>query len=118
MNYLEDQENPQEQIKDPDNLWNRLTMILAAGTILLIILFAWIYVNPQSGINPYPPMVIPPIVQIPTNTPTTIPTETPQPTNTPQLPTPLATLRPDSLSGEYRICHHTTHRIRDCPHSG
>lgn len=92
MNYFEDQENPQIQVKYPDNLWNKLTMILAAGTIVLIILFAWIYTNPQSGINPYPPMVIPPTVQLPTSTPTLLPTQTPEPTNTPQPPTSTATL--------------------------
>lgn len=94
MNYFEDQETPQEKEKNPDSLWNTLSIVLVAGTILLIVFFGWIYTNPQSGINPFPPVEIPPTVIIPTLTSTPLPTETPGPTDTPQptaTPTPTIT---------------------------
>lgn len=108
MDYFEDQENPQEQDKNPDRLWNTLTMILCAGTILLIVFFTLIYTNPQSGINPYPPVIIPPTVQIPTKTLTPSPTETPGPTDTPEptstrTPTATKTRTPTSINTPFVI---------------
>lgn len=94
MNYFDDQEDQQESRKDPNSPWNMLTLILASGTILLIILFGLIYSNPQSALNPFPPVVLPPTVQIPTATPTLVPTNTPTPTETPEPPTPTPTQTP------------------------
>ena len=103
MDYFEEFEDPQEQIKDPNSVWNTLTLILAGGTILVGLLFAWIFFNPQSQLNPYPPYVIPPVVQIPTNTPSPLPTFTPLPSKTPRptetpIPTETSTPTPEIVN--------------------
>lgn len=85
---------------------NLLSGILVAGTMLVGLLFAIIFINPQSGLNPLPPTTLPALVL--TNTPTPTPkgvlpstwtptvsptatfTSTPIPSNTPE-PTPEET---------------------------
>lgn len=97
MNYFEDQETTLEEGTDPENRWNILTMIFAGATVLLLIIYAWIFFFPLSFINPYPPVVIPPTVMIPTSTNTPIPSETPIPTLTPEpsaTPLPTSTITP------------------------
>ena len=80
-----------------------LRLILAGGTILVGLFFAWIFFNPQSQLNPYPPFVIPPVVQIPTNTPSPLPTFTPLPSKTPRptetpIPTETSTPTPEIIN--------------------
>jgi hypothetical protein len=120
MDYFEDQENPQEQGKDPDKLWNSLTIILTAATIILIVFFALIYNNPQSGFNPFPPVVIPQVVQIPTSTLTPTMTETPEPTNTPEptytkTPTATKTRTPTAVNTPFVIILPTESIIAPTP---
>ena len=85
---------------------NLLSGTLVAGTMLVGLLFAIIFINPQSGLNPLPPTTLPALVL--TNTPTPTPkgvlpatwtptvsptatfTSTPIPSNTPE-PTPEET---------------------------
>lgn len=74
----------------PDQLWNRLTTILFGGTILILIIVFWIFLNPLAAINPFPPLVIPPTIVFPTSTITPSVTPTRPPTNTP-LPTATST---------------------------
>jgi len=89
---------------NPDQLWKNLTNALFGGTVLILILVFWIYLNPQAPINPYPPVVIPPTIVLPTSTitptitETQLPTKTPLPSVTP-LPseTPQPTVTPFSL---------------------
>jgi len=71
--------------------WNKLTNLLAIATLVTAVLLIWIYINPQVFLNPYPPVVVPPTIVIPTQAAT----EPPQPTMTftPSI-TPTTTLKP------------------------
>ncbi len=87
-------------------LLNVLSGIFVAGTVVVMLLFAIIFINPQSGINPLPPTTMPalfltytpsptpkpvlPATWTPTIAPTDVPTDTPIPSNTPE-PTPEGT---------------------------
>jgi len=106
MNYFEDQDITPEEGNDPEKKWNILTLILAGGTILILLLYGWIFFFPQSGINPYPPVVIPPTVVIPTSTQTPMPSETPKPSLTPvptwtPVPTKTNTPTPELVSTQF-----------------
>jgi hypothetical protein len=91
MTFLDEQELEENKINNPDHLWNIFTYVLGGGTVLIAILFVWIFFNPQAGINPYPPVIVPPPVQIPTRTETPLPSITPKPSKT---PLPTATTEP------------------------
>lgn len=71
---------------------NLLTVAFVLGAFGLGAAYAMIFINPQAGLNPYPPPTLPPTVgpPTPTNTPAIrLPTEIP-PSPTPRdLPTPL-----------------------------
>jgi hypothetical protein len=87
----------------PGCFLNLLSGIFVAGTLVVALLFAIIFINPQSSLNPLPPPTLPVLVL--TNTPTPTPkgilpatwtptpspaptaTQTPIPTDTP-IPTP------------------------------
>lgn len=94
--YDNDPVSPIEEKKGiSETVWNRMAIALAAGSILLALLYFWIYINPYAFVNPYPPAVIPPIVIIPTNTPSPTHTITPAITATPTLtPSPQFTDTP------------------------
>lgn len=84
-------------------LLNVLSGIFVAGTVVVVLLFAIIFINPQTGLNPLPPTTIPAVVLTstptptpkgvlpetwtPTIAPTITPTDTPIPSDTPE-PTP------------------------------
>jgi hypothetical protein len=85
----------------PGCFLNLLSGILVAATMVVALLFAIIFINPQSSLNPLPPTTIPALVL--TNTPTPTPagvlpptwTPTEAPTETPTLtPSPTDTLTP------------------------
>jgi hypothetical protein len=87
----------------PEKTWNRLSAILLVVTIVTGFIMISIYVNPQTSLNPFPPVVIPARVVIPsataTQTSTEMPAETltPFPTDTPfptETPEPSETLIP------------------------
>jgi len=92
-------------------LLNVLSGILVTGTMVVGLVFAIIFINPQSSLNPIPPTTIPaliltstptptpkgilPSTWTPTNSPTPTETVTPSPTNTPvptDTPIPTADL--------------------------
>jgi len=82
-------------------IWNILTVLLLIGVVCLGSYFLILFVNPQSGLNPFPPPTMPVALQFPTGTPTPRgvlpPTWTPEPTNPPtetSTPRPTATLPP------------------------
>ncbi len=81
---------------------NILTFFFLLGTIAVAAYFLAIFVNPQSALNPFPPIIIPTIEPTPTATPTPIrlpPTFTPQATQTPaatNTPRPTSTDVPTS----------------------
>ncbi len=97
----------------PGFLLNILSGIFAAGTVVVVLLFAIIFINPQVGFNPLPPTTMPalfltytpsptpvfslPETWTPTVFPTDVPTDTPIPSNTPEptlveTPVPTANL--------------------------
>ncbi|MCJ7717757.1 MAG: hypothetical protein MUO54_14730 [Anaerolineales bacterium] len=87
-------------------LLNVLSGIFVAGIVVVVLIFALIFINPQIGWNPLPPSTIPalvltntptptpkgvlPATWTPTLAPTITPTETLIPTDTP-VPTPEET---------------------------
>ncbi|HSV85616.1 MAG TPA: hypothetical protein VLH85_03510, partial [Levilinea sp.] len=86
---------------DADQLWNLGTLLVLLCLVILVAIFALIYVNPGADVNPYPPptmpvaMVLPTITETPlvaTAEPTNHPTQTPNPTETPKSVAPTATL--------------------------
>lgn len=114
--YLEENERrvPSKRIS-PWFLLNILSGIFVAGTVVIVLLFAIIFINPQVGFNPLPPTTMPalfltwtpsptPIISLPetwtpTVSPTIVPTDTPIPSNTPeptQEETPVPTANIES----------------------
>lgn len=114
--YLEENERrvPPKRIS-PWFLLNILSGIFVAGTVVIVLLFAIIFINPQVGFNPLPPTTMPalfltwtpsptPIISLPetwtpTVSPTIVPTDTPIPSNTPeptQEETPVPTANIES----------------------
>ncbi len=112
--YLEENERrvPPKRIS-PGFLLNILSGIFVAGTVVVVLLFAIIFINPQVGFNPLPPTTMPalfltwtpspiPIISLPetwtpTVSPTIVPTDMPIPSNTPEptqeeTPVPTANL--------------------------
>ncbi len=82
-------------------IWNILTVLVLLSVVCLGGYFLLIFINPQSGLNPFPPPTLPVAMQLPTQTPTPRgvlpPTWTPEPTNPPTetpTPRPSATLPP------------------------
>lgn len=82
-------------------VWNILTVLVLIGVLCLGGYSMMIFINPQSGLNPFPPPTLPVALQFPTETPTPRgilpPTWTPEPTNPPTetpTPRPSATLPP------------------------
>lgn len=86
--------------KSPDLIWNVLTILVFVSILCIISVFFFIFVNPYSGINPFPPptlntTVAPPTVTVtprftlipswtPTNAMVEI-TDTPEPINSPAI---------------------------------
>ena len=95
----EEQPSLSRNIKRPGGFLNLLSGIFAAGTIVVGLFFAIIFINPQSRLNPLPPTAMPapfltytpsstpkpvlPPTWTPTISPTDTPTSTPIPTDTP-----------------------------------
>ena len=87
----------------PGCFLNLLSGIFAAGTLVVALLFAIIFINPQSGLNPYPPTTMPALFLTWTPSPTPkpvlpstwTPTPSPQPTSS-QTPIPTDTPIPTS----------------------
>jgi hypothetical protein len=76
-------------------IWNILTVLMLLASVGLAGLFAAIYVDPASGLNPFPsPTPLPLLVQAPV-LPTQLPSLTPTATALPsETPTPTATAAP------------------------
>ncbi len=82
-------------------LWNVLTILVLFSLLLVSGLFLLIFIDPQTGLNPFPPPVAPQFAVLPTLGPTDTPlptptwtaTYTPEPTAT-YTPRPTATLPP------------------------
>ncbi len=76
-----------------ESIWNSLSVVILLGMSALVVVFALVYFNPGSSINPFPPPTLVSAVFIPSTTPTLpLPTTTPFLTNTPfptDTPAPL-----------------------------
>jgi hypothetical protein len=82
-------------------LWNVLTGLVLLTAICLMSVFAVIFVNPDTPLNPFPPPTLPAVLLFPTNTPPPLivlpPTWTPTPTAEPTMTfTPAPTHTPTS----------------------
>ena len=69
-----------------DVLWNILTIFGILGIGILVVAFGFIFTNPQSGLNPFPPPTLPAAIVLPSATPTPLtlpPTWTPVASATP-----------------------------------
>ncbi len=90
-----------------DVIWNILTVVVLLTTLCIGTFFLMVFINPYSGLNPFPPPTLPPTIEFPTptNTPKQLPptwtptpvpptaTWTPVPTDT---PTPTASPTPEA----------------------
>ncbi len=80
---------------------NILTVLILMTVMCITIVFLTIFINPYSGLNPFPPPTLPAAISFPTSTPTPRnvlpPTWTPLPTDEPTLtftPPPTSTATP------------------------
>ena len=75
--------------------FNLLSGILVTGTLIVGLVFAIIFINPQSNINPLPPTTLPALFRTYTPSPTPLPvlppTWTPKPDPTQATPKPTET---------------------------
>jgi len=80
-------------------VWNILTILVLLGVVAIALIFLAVFLNPSSGLNPFPPATLPAILEFPTATVTPVrflqstwtpsPTLEPTATYTPQ-PTPTS----------------------------
>ncbi len=56
-----------------DGFWNFLTLLVIVGMVAAAGFFGFIYLNPSSHMNPYPPASLPPTVVLPSPTKTPLP---------------------------------------------
>ncbi len=96
IEYLQEQPVPVRR-KTSGLIWNLLTILVLLTTLCIGAVFTLIFVNPQSGLNPFPPPTMPAVLAFPTATNTPVvqlpATWTPEPT---PEPSPTPTLRPTS----------------------
>jgi hypothetical protein len=99
--FIEDEPPRPRRKRRPGGLLNLLSGIFVAGTLVVGLLFAIIFINPQSSLNPLPPTTMPALFLTYTPSPTPKPvlpptwTLTVQPSVTPtQAPTPTDTPLP------------------------
>ncbi|MGB9798838.1 MAG: hypothetical protein ACPLUL_01930 [Thermanaerothrix sp.] len=92
---------PEQSPRDPDLLWNVLTLLVWLGIFGVILFVGLIYINPHSPLNPFPPRPVPTLLVLPTqevslestSNLTETPTATLVPTAVPTFtPTPQPTL--------------------------
>ncbi len=75
-------------------LWDILAIMVTLALVLVVVIFAQIFIDPYSALNPFPPETLPAPIQLPTST------NTPRVLPATWTPTPLyggaTTLRPSS----------------------
>jgi len=92
FDYRDEEEEHRSQKKQGAMIWNILSVLVLLTTLCVGGTFLVIFINPQSGLNPFPPPTLPVIA--PTGTPTVRAVLPPTWTPTPPLP-PTATLTPE-----------------------
>jgi hypothetical protein len=100
-----DEEDEIEPKSDPGAMvWNILAIVMLVSAVCLGGIYMMIFINPYSGLNPFPPPTMPVLVPTATPTPTMrallpptwTPTPTSPPTETP-TPEPTYTLTPEGM---------------------
>jgi len=110
-----------ESTRRTDLIWNTLTIVVLAVTLCICVVFLIFFVNPNTGMNPFPPPTMPVALELDTLTPTPkqvlpptwtlTPTNTLTPTET-STPEPSATLAP---VGEATMTETSTAMESDMP---
>jgi hypothetical protein len=100
-----DPHRPSRRAVLAEALWNSLTILTLLGLLIVLGVFALIFFNPTTSLNPFPPPTLPVALDFPTITPTMMgylpPTWTPFPTLEPTLtptPPPSATAPPTATT--------------------
>ncbi len=101
MDTFDYQDPYQTKNRTSNLIWNVLTTLVLLAAVVLAGVIVSIFLNPFSGLNPFPPPTVPALLQLPTLTPTPLvifePTWTPVPSLTPTAtftPRPTETLIP------------------------
>ena len=102
FDYVENEAPPRRRSAG-GMVFNILTIVFLLSALCVAVAALMIFINPNSGFNPFPPATKPVLIELPTETPTIrsvlpstwtpAPTEEPTITNTPR---PSATLWPSS----------------------
>ncbi len=83
---------------NPDLVWNILAVVVLVVALCIGVIFLTVFVNPNAGINPFPPSTLPATIALDTLTPTPKqllpPTWTATPPPATETPLPTATLVP------------------------
>ncbi|HIE56798.1 MAG TPA: hypothetical protein EYP88_01010 [Anaerolineales bacterium] len=104
FDYVDDTDEPQSKTDSGAIIWNILAVVMLGSAICLGAIYMMIFINPYSGLNPFPPPTMPVLVPTITPTPTLrallpptwTPTATTPPTETP-TPEPTYTLTPEGM---------------------
>ncbi len=78
--------SPDANPKKSEFLWNLLSILVLLGILVVTAVVLVIFINPSSGVNPFPPPALPELASLPTNPPGSI-----APAATPARPEPAAT---------------------------
>ena len=102
FDYYDESDERRAKVRQTTLVWNILTVIVLIGALCLACGFLTVFLNPQSGLNPFPPPTLPALAPTITPSPTLrmllpptwTPTPPPPPTDTP-TPEPTYTLTPE-----------------------
>jgi hypothetical protein len=104
FDYIDDEEEAAATPRDRTTMvWNVLTVLVLLSAVCVAAVFLTVFINPHTGINPFPPPTMPVLLELDTPIP---PTPTPKsvlpPTWTPTatLPEPTATNTPELVEEE------------------
>ncbi|MBS1249712.1 MAG: hypothetical protein MAG431_01294 [Chloroflexi bacterium] len=113
FDFIDEATDSTKGLETTELAWNIFTVLMLVATVVMAFIFLGIFVNPQSGFNPFPPPTMPVLVLPATFTPTPqnvlpstwtpLPSGTPLPTNTPLptgTPTPTETPSPPTATTE------------------
>ncbi len=99
FDYYDEEEDRKSKADQGAMIWNILSVLVLLSALCVGGTFLMIFLNPQSGLNPFPPPTLP--VLVPTRTPTPTlrallpPTWTPTPPPPTNTPEPTYTLIPE-----------------------
>lgn len=119
FDYYDEEEERKNKTSQNTTIWNILTVLILLSAVCVGGVFLIIAVNPQSGLNPFPPATMPMLVPTKTAAPTSAvilpatwtPTPSPPPTLT-VTPEPTYTLTPE---GEQPPAENTRDPVEGMP---